>query len=73
MKGKMYIGGAKKISIIMDEYGSFIHPSNEFKPVVMNYFKVGYQEPTGRKQIVCRSKKQVNKLLNHLGSSYRLE
>lgn len=73
MKEKLYIGGGNKISIIKDEYNSFLYPSNEFTPVVLNYYKIGYQSPTGRKQIVCRTKKQVNKQLELLGSSYRIE
>lgn len=72
MKDKMYIGGAKKISIIQDVYGSFVYPSASFEPLQLNYWKVGYEEPTGRKQIVCRSKKQVNKLLLELGSKHQI-
>lgn len=73
MKDKMYIGGAKKISIIQDVYGSFVYPSTSYEPLQLNYWKVGYEEPTGRKQVVCRSLKQVNKVLEELGSSYRIK
>jgi hypothetical protein len=69
----MYIGGKNKINIIQDVYGSFEYPSNEYKFIQLNYWKVSYQEPTGRKQIICRSLKKVNKVLSDLGSSYRLE
>ena len=71
MKEKMYLGGVNKISIIQDVYGSFVYPSNEYIPVQLNYWKVGYEELGTRKQIVCRSKKQINKVLEELGCPKR--
>lgn len=61
-----YIGGTYKVSIHKGEYDSFVYPSDIFVPKKETYYKIGYEKLGKRKMVVCRTKKQLHKILNEL-------
>ena len=63
---RKYIGGVYKVSIIVDNYNSFEYPSNEFRPIKLPVYKIGYDKLGKRYQKVTRSPKMRNKILREL-------
>ena len=63
---RKYLGGIHKVSIIVDNYDSFEYPSNEFKPIKLPVYKIGYDKLGKRYQKVTRSLKIRNKILEEL-------
>lgn len=62
----MYIGGLHKVSITIEEYNSFVYPSEQFLPTKLPLYSVGYDKLGKRKKVSVRSKKQLIKIFKDL-------
>lgn len=66
MEKYKYIGGIHKVSITVENYNSFQYPSDEFRPVSLPLYSIGYDKLGKRKQVKTRSKKQLIKIFKDL-------